>query len=166
MDWILEKVPAESRWTIATKVLTGQLIATAKALRDALGQEKYNEVCEQSWTERGKAAKQLADTLGLAGDDAKSAAETLQALDIVTTGPEFKFETVEAASEKTVLRCTGCAWWNRQQELGIPGDLCSVAALAYCNALAKSLNPKLTVSGTKSMPRGDPYCESVWELQK
>ena len=166
MAQAVEKVPAETRWTIATKALTGAVTALAKALRDALGQERYNEVYGQIWTEQGKASKQIADALGLAGDDAKSVAEAFRSVIIVAMGPEFKTEIVEATAEKAVVRCTECPWWNRQQELGIPGDLCLVASAAYCDAFGKSLNPKVTVSQTSAMPQGDSYCESVWELQK
>lgn len=166
MAQAVEKVPAETRWIIATKALTGAVTALAKAMRDALGQERSDEVGAQIWTEQGKAAKQIADTLGLAGEDAKSAAETAQSVIIVAMGPEFKFETVEATAEKAVIRLTGGPWWNRFKELGISEDVCSVPCAAFWDALTKSLNPKLTVSLTKAMPRGDSYCEWVLQLQK
>lgn len=162
----VEKVPAEIRWTIATKALTGAATAVMKALRDALGQERYNEVSGQIWAEQGKASKQVADALGLSGGDAKCAAEAFQSVLIVAMGPEFKIETVEATAEKAVARCTACPWWTRQQELRIPGDLCSAASRAFDNAFAKGLNPKLTMTLSKAMCRGDSYCETVWELQK
>ena len=162
----VEKVPAETRWTIATQALTGAMVVTSKALRDALGQERYNEIHGQIWAEQGKAAKQIADALGLAGGDAKSVAETNVLVTLVAMGPEIKTETVEATEERAVLRNTECPWWNRFKELGISEDLCHVACAAYWDALTKSLNPKVTVSLTKAMPRGDSYCELVYELQK
>lgn len=166
MAQALEKIPAETRWTIATRALTGMIIATSKALRDVLGQERYNEVMGQIWGEQGKAAKQIADALGLASGDAKCAAEAFQSVLIVAMGPEFKIETVEATAEKAVTKCTACPWWTRQQELRVPGDICSAASRAFDNALAKGLNPKLTMTLSKAMCRGDSYCETVWELQK
>lgn len=166
MAQAVEKVPAENRWIIATKALTGAAIAAMKALRDALGQERYNEICGEIWAEQGKAAKQIADALGVGGRDAKSGAEALLLVINVAMGPEFKLETVEATAEKAVTKCTACPWWNRQQELRIPGDLCSAGSRAFDNDLAKGLNPKLTVTLTKAMCRGDSYCETVWELQK
>jgi hypothetical protein len=162
----VEKVPAEIRWAIATKALTGAATAVMKTLRDLLGQERYNEVSGQIWAELGKASKQVADGLGLSGRDAKSAVEAFQSVLIVAMGPEFKIGTVEATAEKAVTRCTACPWWTRQQELGIPGDLCSAASGAFDNAFAKALNPKLTLALPKAMCRGDSYCETVWELQK
>lgn len=162
----VEKVPAEIRWAIATKALTGAATAVMKTLRDLLGQERYNEVSGQIWAELGKASKQVADALGLSGGDAKSAVETFKSVLNVTMGPEFKIETVEATAEKAVTRCTACPWWSRQQEFRIPGDLCSAASNAFDKAFAKALNPNLSLALTTGMCRGDAYCETVWELQK
>lgn len=44
MAQVAEKIPAETKWTIATKALTGALTVDSEALRDALGQEQFNEV--------------------------------------------------------------------------------------------------------------------------
>ena len=162
----LEKVPAETRWTIATQALTGAVNATGKALLDVVGQERFNEIWGQIWGELGKSAKQIADALGLAGDDTKSVAETNVLVTLVAMGPEVKIETVEATAERAVLRNTECPYWNRMKELGISDDICSVADPAYFNGLGKNLNPNATVSLTKARPRGDQYCEWVWELQK
>lgn len=160
------KIPAETRWTIAAQGLTGSTAVTSKALLDVVGQDKYDEILVQIWTEAGKASKQIADALGLVGDDAKSAAETIRTVLIVMMGPEFKFEIVEAKAEKAVQRLTECPWWKRQKELGVSGELCYAGCPAYQNAFAKSLNPKLTASLTKAMPKGDPYCEYVYQLQR
>ena len=162
----VEKVPAETRWSIATRALTGAITVISKAMRDVLGQERYNEVWGEIWAEHGRAAKQIADDLGLSGGDAKSAAETAQLVIIAAMGPEFKFETVEATAQRAVITLTAGPWWNRRQELGISEDLCSVACAAFWDALTRSLNPKLTVKLTKAIPRGDPYCEWVLQLQK
>jgi hypothetical protein len=166
MAGVVENVPAEARWTIAAQSLTGAATVSAKALLDVLGQERFNVAWAQIWGGLGKAAKQVADGLGLAGDDAKSVAETNVAVTVVAMGPEVKIEAVEATAERTVLRNTECPYWNRMKELGISDDLCSAADPAYFNGLANSLNPKVTVTLTKAMPLGDPYCEWVYELQK
>ncbi len=161
----IEKVPAETRWEIATKALTGATHMESKALRDALGQDRYNEVIAQIWAEQGKASKEIADALGLTVDDVKSVTDAFQLIVTVAMGPEMKMETVEAAPDRVVLKNTECPWWNRQQEMEIPGDLCSVADPAFCNALAKSFNPKLNVALTKARPRGDSFCEWIYELK-
>jgi hypothetical protein len=160
----VEKIPAEARWTIATQGLTGSTAVTSKALREAVGQDKYDEILVQIWTEAGKASKEIADALGLAPADAKSVAETVRSVEIVMMGPEFEFELVEAKAERAAHRWTECVWWNRQKELGLSGELCIAGCPAYNSALAKSLNPKVTARLTKAKPRGDAYCEYVFQL--
>jgi len=160
------EIPAETRWAIAAQGLTGAYVATVKAMLDAVGRDKFDEMMVQLWAGAGKGSKQVADALGLAGHDAKSAAETVRLVTIVSMGPEFEFEIVEAKAEKAVYRWTKCPWRNRMKELGISDDLCSAADPAYNNGFAQSLNPKVTASLTKAMPWGDPYCELVYKLQK
>jgi hypothetical protein len=162
----VEKVPAETRWAIATQGLTGAIVVAAKALLDELGQERYNQVWGQIWSQLGTASKQIADALGVTGDDAKSIAETGMFVTTVSMGPEVKVGTVEATSKKAVLRNTECPYWNRMKELGISDDICSVADPAYFNGFCKSLNPNVTVTLIKSMPQGDPHCEWVYELKE
>jgi hypothetical protein len=162
----MENIAAEARWTIATQGLTGGYVATVKAMLDAVGREKYDEMMVQIWTAAGKSSKQIADVFGLIAHDAKSAAETGRLVCIASMGPEFEFEVTEATAEKAVYRSHECQWWNRMQELGISDDLCSAACPAYWTSSAKSFNPKLTVSLSRAKPWGDPYCEHTHELQE
>ena len=162
----VENIAAETRWTIATQGLTGAYVATVKAMLDAVGREKYDEMMVQIWTEAGKSSKQIADVLGLTADDAKSAAETGRLVGIASMGPEFEFEVTEATAETASFRYHECQWWNRMKELGISDDLCSAACPAYWNGSATSFNPQLTVRLTKAKPWGDAFCEHIYELQK
>jgi hypothetical protein len=162
----VEEIPAENRWTIATQGLTSAYVATVKAMLDAVGRDKYNEMMAQIWTQAGKSSKQIADALGMAGDDAKSAAQSGILVCIASMGPEFEFEITEATAEKAVFKFHECQWYNRMKELGISDDLCTAACPAYWNGLAKSFNPKLNARLAKAMPLGDPFCEHVQELQK
>jgi hypothetical protein len=161
-----KNVPAENRWAVATQALTGGIVVTNKTMLDIIGRENYNKAIAQIWAGLGNASKEVADALGWTVDDAQSAAETVTSVAVVAMGPEFGFETVEASAEKTVLRSTKCPWWSRAQEMGISEDMCSLGDPAWSDALAKSLNPKVTVRLTKAMPRGDPYCEWVYELEE
>lgn len=161
----VERVPAETRWAIAAQALTGLLTATNKAMLDTVGPEGFKEMMGQICTEGGKGAKQITDALGLSGEDAKAWAAAAPLVATVIAGPEMKTETTEVTAEKAVIRCTECTWWNRAQELGISDDVCSAADSAFHNGLAKALNPKLDMTLTKAMPRGDEFCEWVFELQ-
>jgi len=163
---VKEKVPAENRWTIASQTMTGAIMTTNKILLDIVGREKYNEIIAQIWSEGGKASKQIADTLGLDGNDAESIAKTVLGVANVEMGPDFKLEMIEATTEKAIVRCTECPWQNRSRELGISEDMCSVGDQSWGNGLARTLNPKLKVTLTKAMPKGDAYCEWIYELEK
>jgi len=162
----LENVSFEERWVTATKALTGATHQESEALLNALGQEKYNKVMTGIWGEQGKACKEVVDTLGLKVDSPKSAIEAAEAVVTLLMGPEMKFEITENTPERAICKCTECCWWNRQQEMGLKGNLCTVADPAYFNALAKSLNPKLNVTLTKAMPKGDAVCEWIYAIQK
>ena len=162
----IEKVPAETRWATAAQAMEGVIIAHMKALRDIAGEERFHQIQQQIWSKAGGGVKMLKDTFGLPGDDAEAAAEVLTFAAILTMGPECKFEFPERGKDKAVVKITECPWLNRTKEVGIELDLCSHADHAYADAVVKSVNPKLAQSLTKSMVRGDPYCEWVIELQK
>ena len=51
----LEKLPGEARWQIATRGLTGAYTAVANALKEAVGEAKYNEFNQIVWYQGGKA---------------------------------------------------------------------------------------------------------------
>ena len=61
----INRVPAEIRWEIATKGLTGACSAYGNALKSAEGEEKYNDFIKVLWYEAGKGAKEFADNLEL-----------------------------------------------------------------------------------------------------
>ena len=67
---LFRSIPERTRWEIATKGLTGAYIAISNALKQALGQKKFEEFNGSLWYEAGKGAKVFADTLGLAAQDA------------------------------------------------------------------------------------------------
>jgi hypothetical protein len=159
-------IAAEGRWTMATQGLTGAYVATVKAMLDAVGREKYNEIMMQIWAQAGRTSKQMADAFGLDGHDASSATEAARRVSIASMGPEFAYEVTEATPERAAFRYHECQWWNRMMELGISDDLCSAACPAYWNAAVKSFNPKLTASLTRAKPKGDPFCEHVCKLQE
>jgi hypothetical protein len=165
MSQVVEAVPAENRWAIATQAMTGAVMATNKAMLDAVGRETYDQILGQIWGGAGQGFKEIADALGLSVDDAKSVAEAFASLCAVTMGPEVQMETAEATEARAVLRATGCPFLNRVNEFGIEEDLLTAGDAAFCEALTESLNPNVTVTHDKRMHLGDPYCEWVFELQ-
>ena len=125
MTGAIEKVPAEIRWEIATKGLTGAITAYGNALNGAEGEEKYNEFIRILWYEAGKGAKEFADNFGLSCESPRDVEEITELLAIASMGPEFNFEMVEATEGKCVGRSIDCPWHKRWMELGLDFDLCS-----------------------------------------
>jgi hypothetical protein len=162
----IDKIPAETRWQMATQGLTGAFVACANALNDAVGKEKYEQFNGGLWYMAGKGAKEFADGLGLTVEKPKDIADVTELLTLASMGPEFKMEIVEATDDKCVQRTTKCSWHERWKEQGIKFDLCGVGHQRYCEGLCESLNPNFTFTLSKSVVRGDPHCEGVIERKK
>jgi len=162
----IEKVPAETRWQIATQGLTGAFTAIGKAFKDAVGEDKFNEFNGGLWYLAGKGAKEFADTLGLTVEKPKDIADVVELLTLSSMGPEFKWEIVEATDDKCVQRATKCPWYERWKEQALDFDFCGSGHQRWGDGACESLNPNFTVTLTKNMQRGDPHCEHVIERKK
>jgi hypothetical protein len=166
MTEAIEKIPAETRWEIATKGLTGACMAMMNTIKSALSPEKFEEFQVGLWSEAGKGAKELADSLGLSIESPKDIDAVMALLGMTSMGPEFKFEVVEATEDRCVGKTTKCAWHERWKELGLKDDICSSGHQGWGDGAVESLNPDFTFSLTKNMIRGDQFCEWVIERKK
>ena len=166
MTEAINKIPAETRWGIATKGLTGAIVAMEKAIKDVIGQKKYDELSKALWYEAGKGAKEFADNLGLSTENARDIEEVLKLLAMTAMGPEFKFEVVEATENRCVGRTTMCPWHERWKELGLDFDYCGSGHQGWGDGCVGSLTPNFTFSLTKNMVRGDQLCEWIIERKK
>jgi hypothetical protein len=162
----LEKIPAETRWEMATKGLTGAWLVVANALKDAVDEEKWNEFNRGLWYQTGKGAKEFADTLGLTAESPRDIHEVMGLLAMAGMGPEFELEVVEATEDRCVGRTSKCPWHERWKELGLKWDFCSVGHQGWNDGGVESLNPNFTYKLTKNMVRGDPYCEWIIERKR
>ena len=163
---MVEKIPAEMRWAIAARALTGVATALEAAIQDALGPEKRREIATRVWTAGAAGIKQLVDALGLPTDDAKAAANAVATAVTVAMGPESQGDFIEATPTRVVSRITGCAPQLRMKEMGVTLD-CMPVCTAHMEAMYKALNPRLVFrAGDKCIGRGDPYCgDAVIELR-
>ena len=118
------------------------------------------------WSQAGKRAKRLADTIGLATEKPRDIAEVTELLAMTSMGPEFDFEIVEATEDRCVGRANKCPWHERWKEFGFKEDFCNSGHQGWGDGAVESLNPNFTFSLTKNMQRGDPYCEYVIERKK
>ena len=163
MTEAIDKIPAETRWAIATKGLTGATIAHAQALKNAIGQDKFNAFIKALWFEAGKGAKEFAENLGLASDNAGELEAVAELFAHAAMGPECQFEVVEATADRCVGKATMCPWCERGKEMGLDFDFCNSGHQAWGESVVESLNPNFKFTLTKNMVRGDAHCEWIIE---
>jgi hypothetical protein len=161
----LGRIPMEMRWRIASNSTVINEVNWAKALLDKEGREKYLEIRKRFSPAGGASAKMLAESLGLTGNDAKSAAAIIPAMVAVYYGPQQKYEIEENSAEKARVRCLECSFWNQAQRRNIADDLCSLHSRLHWQGFAEALNPNLKVAMLKAKPLGDPVCEWLIELK-
>jgi hypothetical protein len=166
MTKTIEEIPEKTRWEMATQGLTGAFTAISNALKQAAGQQKFEEFNGSLWYQAGKGAKEFAKNLGLAAQTPADVEGITHLMAQASMGPEFKFETVEATQDRCVGRTTECPWHKRWKEQGLQMDTCSVGHQRWGDGALESLNPNFTFKLTKNMVRGDSHCEWVVERKK
>jgi L-2-amino-thiazoline-4-carboxylic acid hydrolase len=162
----IEQIPEKTRWEMATKGLTGAYIAISNALKQAVGQDKFDEFNGPLWRQAGKGAKPFADSLGLPTESPADVEAVTHLMAQASMGPEFVFEIVEATPDRCVGRTTQCPWHKRWKEQGLDMDTCGAGHQNWGDGAVESLNPNFTFKLTKNMVRGDAHCEWVVERKK
>ena len=165
---VLEKIPAETRWAIAGQSYTAHVTALTTILQDIMGVEKFKEMNNKMWGESGKTGfPQTKEGFNLPVEDAVDALHLLHIVAYLGMGPGFENE-VEATPERVVNRCTKCAWMDRYEEQNVKPEFrtCPEAHQAWAEEGYNAINPNITHTITKAMPRGDPYCEYIIEFKK
>ncbi|MFX1391602.1 MAG: L-2-amino-thiazoline-4-carboxylic acid hydrolase [Promethearchaeota archaeon] len=76
----------------------------------------------------------------------------------------LNYEIVEDSENKIALKFTKCLWAKTFLELGAP----DIGYAICCNpdfAMAKAFHPNLKLTRTKSLMKGDNFCDStyIWE---
>ena len=181
MDELLNKISAEKRWAVTVRILTGLYVMRGDIFMIPLLNEDEGVFApveaSERWTEIlmklfSDSAKKLftwvKETFSIPVEDAIGAANLENVACKLLQGPEFQFEIVEATRERTVVRCTHCAWWEKYKEFELERALipCDAVDQAWTDAGLTAINPKLTYKVTKAKPRGDPYCEGVIEFKE
>lgn len=162
----IDAIPAQARWEIATKGLTGAYIAISNALQKAVGQQKFDDFNGPLWREAGKGGKQFAESLGLATETAGDVESVIHLMAQASMGPEFVFEIVESTKDRCVGKTTQCPWHKRWKEQGLTMDTCGAGHQNWGTGVAESVNPDFTFKLTKNMLHGDSHCEWVVERKK
>jgi hypothetical protein len=164
---ILKKIPAEMRWEITAKCLTGATIGYQQALLEIVGKEKADEVEAKMWGEGGKTfIPMIKEAFNIPVEDAIGAANLVKVAAVLGMGPECTDEIIEETKERVVQRWVKCPFMERAKEMGvIDKHDCYPGCTAWTKGL-NVINPKLNIIKTKkAMPRGDPYCEWIYEFK-
>jgi hypothetical protein len=162
----IDLIPQSARWEIATKGLTGAYIAISNALKQAVGQEKFEAFNAALWREAGKGTKEFAGSFGLPAEGANDVEAAMHLFAKAAMGPEFQFQIVESASDRCVGTTTECPWHKRWKEQGLDMDTCGAGHQAWGDGAVEALNPAFSFRLTKNMLHGDPHCEWVVERKK
>ena len=165
---ILEKIPAEKRWEITSKNLTGACVGYSLALLGIVGKEKLGEIEAKMWGEGGKTfIPMIKEAFKLPVEDAVGAANVIDVAAVLGMGPECVEERIEETKERVVERWIKCPFQERAKELGVAAQYdCFLGCLAWVKEGLHAINPNLSFKKTKAIPRGDPYCEFVYELKE
>jgi hypothetical protein len=161
----LAKVPLEARLAIATQGLTGVMNAYGRALKQALGEDKYLEFEQGLFKEAGRSAKPIVENFGLAANTVKDFAETISCIGTICFGPGYQSSIVESGESRCVGRTKMCPIRDRMVEVGITeDDSCAQKHKKYVEGLLEALNLDFTFNVTNYMVGGGSYCE--WSVSK
>ncbi len=162
----IDMIPEKARWETATKALTGAYIAISDALKQAVGQGKFEEFNGALWYQAGKGAKEFADSLDLPTKSPGDVEGAMHLLAQAAMGPEFQFEVVESTDDRCVGRTTEYPWHKRWKEQGLETNTCGAGHQRWGDGATDALNPNFTFKLTKNMVAGDPHCEWVVERKQ
>ncbi|MCK5588657.1 MAG: hypothetical protein KAI34_08040 [Candidatus Lokiarchaeota archaeon] len=182
MEELLEKIPPEKCWEITSKILWRFLslggrgsieVITGKdegVIAPVLAWDKYQEINEKIFGDGGRQMFLWAkETFSLPVENAIDAAKLVTVVGALMQGPEYTTELVEATPEKVILRTINCVLWDIEKEYEVDPELwvpsCIKISQVWGEKGLKAINPKIKYKMTKSLSRGEPYCEAIIEFK-
>jgi hypothetical protein len=178
---LIERIHPEKRWAITAKTLLRFLVMQGSKIfaptlgkgegitSPVLGAEKWTEIIMKIYSDGAKFMfPWVKERFNIPVEDAIGADNLLTVVSVLQNGPEMETEIVEATPERVVSRVTKCAWWERYKELEVDHTLrtCDAVDQLWGEEGFKAINPKITYRLTKAIPRGNPYCEFVYEFKE
>ena len=177
---LLEQIPAEKGWEITTNALLNLLFVRGSktlvpllgigegVIAPVMGWEKFKEVNNKVFSEiNNKLRLWIKETYNVPVEDAMGADKLSTIWCYLQSGSEWEFEIVENTRERVVSRTIKCPWWEKYKEFKVKPELSLCEPVHHLmNEGLTAINPKITKKLTKSMPRGDPYCEDITELNE
>lgn len=166
MSEILEKIPVEDKWAMSSR--KGVAVGLMANLGGVVGAEKLEEILTNMWSGAGKQVHPLIkEKYNIAVDDAAGAAKLSLVVGGVIIGAEYESEIVEATSERAIRITTKCPWMERFTQYNIDPKfrVCTTPCAKFVEEGFKAVNPKIDFMLTKSLAKGDPHCEFVYEFK-
>ena len=178
---LLEKIPSERRWEITSKILTSLIVMRGeKIIAPSLGKgegiishiwgaERWVDINEKIFGDGGAFLfPMFRDMFNIQVENAVDAAKFNYVTASLQSGPEWEFEYPGVTRKRAALKVTKCPWWERYTEYEVRPEF--IPCLPTCEVEIgeglKAVNPKITHELTKARPRGDSYCEWVYELKE
>ena len=181
MAELLEKIPPEDCWAITAKALLRFLVFQGSKIFAptlgkgegitslVLGANKWTEIIMKIYSDGArKMFPWVKERFNINVEDAIGAAKLVTVVSELQNGPEMETEDVEETPERVVSRVTKCAWWERYRELEVDHTLrtCDAVDQLWHEEGFKAISPRITFKITKALPRGDPYCEFIYEFKE
>ena len=163
--------PVELRWKIAAQSASALLLTHEKIYKEILGQDykKIQPLVDTinyiSWIQDGKNASALSRYLGLPVKTAEEINKAHELISVILYGPEIEYKVVDTATNHVKSQISSCPFLNRAKELNLESESLFENCNAYHKTFVKNLNPKYRKRFTKSMCKGDEYCETLTELK-
>jgi hypothetical protein len=167
MAEIVDKIPIEDKRVTASMVFSGTAVGLMVRLGSVVGADKLEEILTGMWSGAGKRSHpNIQEKYNITVEDAAGAAKLSYVVGCTSLGPEYKSEIVEANPKKAVRKTTKCPWMERYTAYNIAPEfrVCATPCAKYVEEGLKVVNREITFKLRKAMPRGDPYCEFVYEF--
>lgn len=155
----INDIPAEVRWSLATRGASALPLAYAKVYRARHGSE-LSEISNAIWAEGGKTQGALARAFTMPLKNAEDVARAFSTLSTTMLGPELKGD-VQVAEGRDSARVvtTSCPYLSRAREMGEDPETICPECRAYCTAAVESLNPAYGIAFEDRMCLGAETCQ-------
>lgn len=177
---LLEKITPERCWEITAKILSALMVLRGEksvaplmgkgegVFAPVMGAEKWQEIHEKIFGDGGEnLCLWVKETFNIPVEEINGAINVIEVASRLQQGPEQEWEYAEKTPERAICRTTRCTWMERYKDYEVDYTLipCVRGCPAWFERAFKAINPKLNYKATKQMPRGDPYCEHIYEFK-
>jgi predicted ArsR family transcriptional regulator len=154
----VERVPAEMRWRLATRMLTYLPFAYHHMFRDPVGEE-YVSFEKRIFQDLARESRAIAAAFQLPVRNAVDLSQTLESVASVMYGPGMGWILREHSEDSVVIRVRECPNVDLAREFGFDMKNACNACRSYTTTLLESLNPEYSLSFSGEIDPGGYLCE-------